>query len=105
MEFSGINHTVLIKRMQGIYNSVKRFYPGLKIDLPPKEKIWTGLRPVTPDGLPYIGKLDHFENLLVAGGNAMLGISEGAGSGKIISDIVENRSTSIDISAFKVNRF
>ena len=105
MEFSGINNKVLINRMQGIYNSVKLFYPGLKIDFPPKDKIWTGLRPVTPDGLPYIGMVDNFENLLVAGGQAMLGISEGAATGKIISDIVEKRSTPIDISAFKVGRF
>ena len=105
MEFSGINDKVLISRMQGIYHSVKSFYPGLKIDFPPKDKIWTGLRPVTPDGLPYIGKADNFENLLIAGGHAMLGISESAATGKIISDIVDKRSTTIDISAFKVGRF
>ena len=105
MEFSGINNKVLIKRMEGIYNSVKIFYPGLKIAFPPKDKIWTGLRPVSPDGLPYIGKAGHYENLLVAGGNAMLGISEGAAAGQIISDIIEKRSTPIDISAFGVNRF
>lgn len=105
MEFSGNNKKVLIKRMEGIYNSVKRFYPGLKIDFPPKDKIWTGLRPVSPDGLPYIGKVGNFENLLISGGNAMLGISEGAAAGQIISDLVEKRSTPIDISAFKVERF
>lgn len=105
MEFSGINHKVLIKRMEGIYNSIKLFYPGLKIDFPPKDKIWTGLRPVTPDGLPYLGKAPDFDNLLISGGNAMLGISEGAAAGQIISDIIENRSTPIDISAFKVGRF
>lgn len=105
MEFSGINDRVLIKRMEGIYDSVKKFYPGLKIDFPPKDKIWTGLRPVSPDGLPYLGKAGHFENLLIAGGNAMLGISEGAAAGLIISDLIEKRSTPIDISAFKVDRF
>ncbi|MEO8720212.1 MAG: FAD-dependent oxidoreductase [Ginsengibacter sp.] len=105
MEFSGINDRVLIKRMEGIYDSVKLFYPGLKIDFPPKDKIWTGLRPVSPDGLPYIGKAGDFENLLISGGNAMLGISEGAASGQIVSDIIEKRSTLIDISAFKVDRF
>jgi D-amino-acid dehydrogenase len=105
MEFSGNNNKVLIKRMEGIYNSVKRFYPGLKIDFPPKDKIWTGLRPVSPDGLPYIGKVGNFANLLISGGNAMLGISEGAAAGQIISDLVEKRSTPIDISAFKVERF
>ena len=105
MEFTGINDNVLIKRVEGIYNSIKLFYPGLKIEFPPKEKIWTGLRPVSPDGLPYIGKAQNFENLLICGGNAMLGVSEGAGGGQIISDIIEKRSTPIDISAFKVDRF
>lgn len=105
MEFTGINDNVLIKRVEGIYNSIKLFYPGLKIDFPPKDKIWTGLRPVSPDGLPYIGKAPNFENLLVSGGNAMLGVSEGAAGGQIISDLIEKRSTPIDISAFKVDRF
>lgn len=105
MEFSGNNNKVLIKRMEGIYKSVKLFYPGLKIDFPPEEKIWTGLRPVSPDGLPYIGKAENYENLLISGGNAMLGISEGAAAGLIISDIVDKKSTPIDISAFKVGRF
>lgn len=105
MEFSGNNNRVLIKRMEGIYNSVKKFYPGLPIDVPPTDKIWTGLRPVSPDGLPYIGKANHFDNVLISGGNAMLGISEGAACGQIISDLIENRSTPIDISAFKLDRF
>jgi D-amino-acid dehydrogenase len=105
MEFSGLNDKVLINRMQGIYNSIKLFYPGLQIDFPPRNKIWTGLRPVTPDGLPYIGKAGKYENLLLAGGHAMLGISEGAATGQIISDIIEKRSTPIDISAFRPDRF
>lgn len=105
MEFSGNNNKVLINRMQGIYDSVKRFYPGLKIDFPPKDKIWTGLRPVTPDGLPYIGKVNNYDNLLVAGGHAMLGISEGAATGKIISDLVDKQRPPIDINAFNVERF
>ena len=105
MEFSGNNNKVLIKRMEGIYNSVKSFYPGLQIEFPPKDKIWTGLRPVTPDGLPYIGEVKRFDNLLISGGNAMLGISEGAAAGLIISDVIEKKNAPIDISAFRVERF
>jgi len=105
MEFSGNNSNVLMKRMEGIYNSVKLFYPGLNINMPPKDKIWTGLRPVSPDGLPFIGKARGYTNLLISGGNAMLGVSESAGAGQIISDLIEKRSTPIDISAFKVDRF
>lgn len=105
MELSGINNKVLVKRMQGIYDSAKSFYPGLQIDFPPADKIWNGLRPVTPDGLPYIGHTKQYNNLIIAGGHAMLGISEGPGTGLIVSQLVENKKTEIGIEAFKVERF
>lgn len=105
MEFSGLNSRILVKRMQGIYESVKKFYPGLKIEMPSIDKIWTGLRPVSPDGLPYIGTLGHFENVMICGGNAMLGISEGAGVGKLISQVMAGEHPSLNLSAFDVNRY
>ena len=105
MEFSGINKKILIKRMEGIYNSVKNFYPGLDISFPPQDKIWTGLRPVTPDGLPYIGTHKPYNNLVIAGGHAMLGISEGSGTGQIVSDLIAGTATEIDIAAFNPERF
>ena len=105
MELSGINNKVLIKRMQGIYDSARSFYPGLKIDFPPAEKIWNGLRPVTPDGLPYIGKVQDLANVIIAGGHAMLGISEGTGTGKLVSEMIGNKKTTITVDAFNTQRF
>ncbi len=105
MELSGINNKVLVKRMQGIYDSALDFYPGLKIDFPPADKIWNGLRPVTPDGLPYIGKHSLYDNVVIAGGHAMLGISEATGTGKLVTEIIQNKTTSFNTSAFKVERF
>ena len=105
MEISGINETILPKRMKGIYDSVKDFYPGLKIDLPPADKIWHGLRPVTPDGLPYIGRPDKLQNVVIAGGHAMMGVSLSPGTGKLVSEIVQRKNTTIDMSAFRVERF
>ena len=105
MEFSGINNNVLVKRMQGIYDSARNFYPGLKIELPPENKIWNGLRPVTPDGLPYIGKVRDLANVIIAGGHAMLGISEGTGTGKLVSEIIGNKKTTIPIDPFNIQRF
>jgi D-amino-acid dehydrogenase len=105
MELSGINNKVLVKRMEGIYNSAKDFYPGLQIDFPLTDKIWNGLRPVTPDGLPYIGQHSQYDNLIIAGGHAMLGISEGTGTGKLVSQIMQRKTTDIDIRAFRVERF
>ena len=105
MELSGINNNVLVKRMQGIYESAKIFYPGLKIDFPAADKIWNGLRPVTPDGLPYIDRPTGLENVVIAGGHAMLGISLGTGTGKMVSEIIQHSTNSINRGAFKVDRF
>ena len=105
MELSGINNKVLIKRMQGIYDSAKNFYPGLKIDFPPANKIWNGLRPVSPDGLPYIGRHSAVSNVIIAGGHAMLGISQATGTGKLVCQLIQQQKPEIDISAFAVERF
>jgi D-amino-acid dehydrogenase len=105
MEISGINDKILIKRMQGIYKSALDFYPGLDIDLPPADKIWHGLRPVTPDGLPYIGKHSAYQNLTIAGGHAMLGISQATGTGKIVTELLQDKKTTVDVTAFKPERF
>jgi D-amino-acid dehydrogenase len=105
MELSGINNKVLPKRMLGVYNSVQSYYPGLKITPPPADKIWNGLRPVTPDGLPYIGRVKDLDNVLIAGGHAMLGVSLAPGTGKIVTDIILGKQTTINAVAFNPERF
>lgn len=105
MELSGINDRVLVKRMEGIYTSAKKFYPGLDMPLPPQDKIWHGLRPVTPDGLPYIGRHSAYRNLTMAGGHAMLGISQGTGTGLLVTQLLSRQPLSVDISAFSPERF
>jgi D-amino-acid dehydrogenase len=105
MELSGHSPTILPKRVAAIYNAVKKYYPGLKIGPPQAGKAWFGYRPVTPDGLPYIGRHSKYSNLLFAGGHAMLGVSAAAATGKLVTEIMGSRPTSIDISAFDVERF
>jgi D-amino-acid dehydrogenase len=105
MEISGINNKILVKRMEGIYKSALNFYPGLKIEMPPADKIWHGLRPVTPDGLPYIGRHSAYSNLTIAGGHAMLGISQATGTGKLVSEILRGKKPAIGMEAFSPLRF
>jgi len=105
MEMSGINDTVMLKRVQAIYKASGNYYPRLQIEFPPLNRIWSGLRPVTPDGLPYIGRHSKYRNLVLAGGHAMLGLSLAAGTGKLIEEIVGSKKTSIDMASFAVERF
>jgi D-amino-acid dehydrogenase len=105
MELSGHSDNVLPKRVNAIYRAVKNYYPKLDISEPQAEKAWFGYRPVTPDGLPYIGKHSKYSNLSFAGGHAMLGLSAAAATGKLINEIISHQPTSIDIFAFDVERF
>jgi D-amino-acid dehydrogenase len=104
MEISGIGSPTLIKRAQSIFKAAKNYYPDLPVEFPKPEKIWHGLRPLSPDGLPYIGRHSKFNNLVLAGGHAMLGLSLAAATGKLVEEIIEHKKTSIDISAFDVER-
>jgi D-amino-acid dehydrogenase len=105
MEISGINSNILIKRAQAIFKAAKNYYPNLPVEFPSTEKIWSGLRPLSPDGLPYIGRHSKYNNVTIAGGHAMLGVSLAAGTGKLIEEIVSGTTTSIDIAAFDVERY
>jgi D-amino-acid dehydrogenase len=105
MEISGLNSPLLVKRAQAIYNGAKAYYPDLPVDVMPKEKIWYGLRPLTPDGLPYIGHHSKYSNLVIAGGHAMLGLSLAAATGKLVEELVSQKKTTIDVKAFAPERF
>jgi D-amino-acid dehydrogenase len=105
MEITSHKTPPRMNRVQGILDAVKRFYPDFNIPLPPMEKIWYGYRPCSADGLPYIGRVKKYSNLTVATGHSMLGLSLGAGTGKLVNEIVNNQPTSMDIKPFFVERF
>jgi D-amino-acid dehydrogenase len=105
MEITSHKTPPRMNRVQGILNAVKRFYPDFDIPMPPKEKIWYGYRPCSADGLPYIGRVKKYDNLVVASGHSMLGLSLGAGTGKLVDEIVNNKPGTMDISPFSVERF
>jgi D-amino-acid dehydrogenase len=105
MEISGINNNILIKRAQAIFKAAKDYYPNLPVSFPSTDKIWSGLRPLTPDGLPYIGRHAKYNNIVIAGGHAMLGLSLAAATGKLVEEIINHTKTSIDTAAFDVQRF
>ena len=104
MEFSGINEVIRKERVDAIANGAKRFYPDLEISKEERDLVKTGLRPVSPDGLPYIGKSKEYLNLTFATGHAMMGWSLGPATGKLVTEIIDDEKFSMNISAFDPNR-
>ena len=105
MEISGLSSPTLIKRAQAIFKASKEYYPGLEVEFPSTDKIWSGLRPLSPDGLPYIGRHTKYDNIIIAGGHAMLGLSLAAATGKLVEELVDGSKVSLALEPFDVERF
>lgn len=105
MEITSLNAPPDMNRVKGILKSVKNFIPEYDIPLPPKEQVWFGYRPCSADGLPYIGRLKNIKNCILATGHSMLGLSLGAGTGKLVSELANEQALSMDITPFAPERF
>ena len=104
MEISSINNRIRKNRVNAICNAVESFYPSITIPKIVRNNAVCGFRPISADGVPYIGRSDNLENVIIATGHGMTGWSMSTGTGKIISEIVENKKTSINIDRFNPNR-
>jgi len=104
MEIAGINHNINQKRVEAIANAVSNYYPDICLSSEEKDKAASGLRPVSPDGLPYIGKSSKCKNLTIATGHAMMGWSMATATGKLVSEIIAHKTTSIPVDIFNPDR-
>ncbi len=93
------------KRLQGITETVRTFYPDFQFSTPDSGDVWSGFRPCSPDGLPYIGRVGNFENVIVATGHGMMGISLAPITGKLVQELCSGEQTSCDISRLSPMRF
>jgi D-amino-acid dehydrogenase len=105
MEIGTPNNKINLNRVGGIVESISKYFPGIKLDLPKENDVWYGFRPCSPDGLPYIGRSDKIENLLIAGGHSMMGLSLGPATGKIIADIANGKKAELNIMPFNPERY
>ena len=105
MELSGINHHINSNRVQGIIDSVKQAMPSLRDYDFSEVKPWAGLRPCTPDGLPYIGRVKTLNNLQVGTGHAMLGWTLGPITGKMLAEEILGEEVSVKSKLLDVKRF
>ena len=102
MEFGGNGLAINSKRAQGILDSSSKYFSE---DLFGNSQPKSGLRPMTPDGLPVIGKLSAINNLFLASGHAMQGVTLAPNTARAISDLIIDGSTNIKIIEFAPERF
>jgi len=105
MEITTTQAPPQMNRVVGVLKAVKKFFPEFDIPTPSWEQVWYGYRPCSADGLPYLGRSRKIQNLVVATGHSMIGLSLGAGTGKLVAEIIDEKPTSIDISFYNPERF
>ena len=108
MEFSGLNHDVRQERVTAIARSAGwaiRGWPDKTPTSGPGVRIWNGPRPMTPDGLPVIGWLPGYRNLIVASGHAMLGVTLAPATGAAVAELITTGRAPDVIAPFDPARF
>jgi D-amino-acid dehydrogenase len=103
LEFSGENHRMHRPRLEQLTSAAALYLDGVGEADSLSE--WCGLRPCMPDGLPVIGRIPGTMGVFAATGHAMLGLTLGPVTGKIIAELVLDGAASLDVEALRADRF
>ncbi len=102
MEFAGYDTRLNPKRLSYLRTGAAQYLHEATAE--PVEEEWYGWRPMTWDGKPYIDRSPRYSNVWVAAGHNMLGISMGTSTGKLVTEMLDNKPTHIDLKPFRIGR-
>lgn len=104
MELTGRDESISPRRVRGIIKAFPQYFPAFKQEDFAEVKPWSGLRPVSPDGLPYLGRTKRWKNLTVATGHAMMGLSLAPASGEIVARLLCDEAPGVSINLLSPDR-
>ena len=101
VEFGGLKNPLSESRIKNLVNNAKYMLDGL----PVHQDEWLGFRPTLPDYLPVIGPSKNYKNVFYSFGHHHLGWTLAAISGKIISKMIANENTNLNLEPYSSKRF
>ena len=105
LELAGFDLSINKRRLHAILKAVSAYFPDIDTDALELIEIWRGLRPCSPDGMPYLGRPRQYDNAIIAAGHGMLGISLAPITGKIVAQLASGQTPAVDIAALSIERF
>lgn len=103
MEFAGYDDTLNRTRLDALRRGAAEFLH--EPEGPTVVEEWFGWRPMTPDDLPVLGRAPAVDNLVLATGHGMLGVTLSAVTGLLVSEVITGRPSSFDLAPFAMARF
>jgi D-amino-acid dehydrogenase len=103
LELAGFDLSLNWRRVEAIQRAAADYL--VETDRLERVETWSGLRPATPDGLPLIGHPPGLENLIIATGHAMLGVSLGPITGQLVAQLACDLPLTLDLAPFRLERF
>lgn len=105
MELAGLDRSISQRRTQAIAAAAAQYFPALRAQDIAQVRPWAGLRPCSPDGLPYIGRFARYSNLCMAAGHAMLGISLAPITGQLVAQILAGEQPRLALEPLSPQRY
>lgn len=105
MEISGIDERVDGRRVKGMVKAVPDYLPAFEAECFAGVEPWSGLRPCSPDGLPYLGRLEHLGNVVAACGHGFLGVSLGPVTGEVVAGLVYGEEVDLELGLMAPQRY
>jgi D-amino-acid dehydrogenase len=105
MELAGLTQAIDRRRARAVVESLSRYYEAMGPDDFAGIAPWSGLRPCSPDGLPYIGRTRRRANVIVATGHAMMGVTLAPITGKIVAMLVSGEPSPFDMALISPDRY
>jgi D-amino-acid dehydrogenase len=102
-EIAGYDTTLDPARRAPLERSLRDLFPGAGEVA--GAAFWCGLRPMTPDGTPVLGRSERFTNLFLNTGHGTLGWTMAAGCGRVLADLISSRQPEIDTSDLGLGRY
>lgn len=99
---SGFDVRMTAGGLRAVLDHALRVAPGLATGTVQEVRI--GLRPVSPDGLPFLGPLPGYDNVVLATGHGPTGLQLGPYSGKVAARLVTGEPVESDLGPFAVDR-
>jgi D-amino-acid dehydrogenase len=103
MEFAGYDESLRRERLQLLKDGAAGYLREPLCD--PVEEEWYAWRPMTYDSLPIIGRSPKYNNVMIAAGHNMLGLSMAPATGKLVAELIEGATPHIDPAPYRAGRF